>query len=142
MDGPRWRRDINSEELDILRTVYEANEETVLTICERHRISKTRLRKLVIAHGWRPRSPRRIDPRDIIGRLFRLLDAQITEMEQNMTKASAGEAAVLGRLVATLDKLIGMKNAETAARPKARRTKEISDIKAKLIERIEQLKRG
>jgi hypothetical protein len=140
----RLRRvvDIVGEELEALRIAYEGNVIPVAEVCETWRMSRSTLRKLVILHGWRQRHPRRIDPSDVIGRLFRLLDAQIRELEKDMTKAGASEAAMLGRLVATLDKLIGMKNAQAAVRAKPRRTREMSDIKARLIERIEQLKRG
>ena len=57
----------------------------------------------------------------------------------SMDGKGRGEAAVLGRLVSTLDRLIEIQDAETKRRhPRA--TRQISDIKAKLIERIEHLK--
>lgn len=142
MSELRQVTDFEGDELEELRSFYESNVEPVKWICGRYRIGPTTLRKLTIRHGWRQRHPRRIDRTDIIERLMRLLEKQITQLEMHMTKTGVGEAAVLGRLVNALEKLIDMKKAEDPPRPKARRTNEISDIKARLIERIEQLKRG
>lgn len=140
----RLRRvvDIVGEELEGIRVDYEGDELLIKLICEKWEISRSMLRSLVILHGWRQRHPRRIDPRDVVGRLFRLLDAQIRELEKDMTKAGAGEAAVLGKLVTTLEKLISIKKGQTIVPQTPRQTKEMSDIKARLVEQIEQLKRG
>ena len=141
MSGLRQVNDIEGDELEELRSFYEGNVEPVKWICERYRIGPTTMRKLVLRHGWRQRHPRRIDRSDIIERLMRLLERHITQLEANVGKTGAGEAAVLGRLVNALEKLIDLKKANAPVQPKARRSSEMSDIKARLIERIEQLKR-
>lgn len=126
-------------EWEIIRPHYEDGPDTVVQLCKRFETNKTALRNAAIAFRWRLRSPRRIDRGDIIERLFRLLDTHILEMETSMEGKGRGEAAVLGRLVSTLDRLIEIQDAETKRRhPRA--TRQISDIKAKLIERIEHLK--
>lgn len=128
-----------AEEWAVVRPHYEDGPETVDQLSKRFDTNKTALRNAAIAFRWRLRSPRRIDRTDIIERLFRLLDTHILEMETGMEGKGRGEAAVLGRLVSTLDRLIEIQDAETKRRhPRA--TRQISDIKAKLIERIEHLK--
>ncbi len=126
-------------EWEVIRPHYEDGPETIVRLCQQFGTSKTAIRNASIAFRWRLRSPRRIDRKDIIERLFRLLDTHILEMETSMDGKGRGEAAVLGRLVNTLDRLIDIQDAESKRRhPKA--TRQISDIKAKLIERIEHLK--
>ena len=143
MSGLRQVNDIEGDELEELRSFYEGNVEPVKWICERHGIGRTALHKLVLRHGWRQRHPRRINRSDVIERLMRLLDQQIRQLEETPANAGAGVATALSRLVNSLEKLIEMKRAEASRRPeRRRRPKEISDIKARLIERIEQLKRG
>jgi hypothetical protein len=127
-------------EWEIIRPHYEDGKDTVVELCRRFGTTKSSLRNASIVFRWRLRRPRRIDRTDIIERLFRLLDTHILEMETKMEGAGRGEAAVLGRLVNTLDRLIEIQDAESKRRhPKS--TRQISDIKAKLIERIENLKR-
>jgi hypothetical protein len=127
-------------EWEVIRPHYEYGPETVAALCKRFGVSKSAMRKAAIAFRWRLRRPRRIDRTDVIERLFRLLDTHILEMETSMEGKGSGEAAVLGRLVNTLDRLIEIQDAESKRRhPKS--TRQISNIKAKLIERIENLKR-
>jgi hypothetical protein len=139
----RLRRisDIQGEELEALHIDYEGNVIPIRELCPLYGIGPTTLNKMVTLHGWRRRSPRRVDPKDLIGRLLRLLDARVRELEAGMNKAGTIEVAELGKMVTSLDKLIIMRKAEAAAAPRPGRTREMSDIKARLIERIEQLKR-
>lgn len=125
-----------------IRRVYEAGGERVVDICARFGVSKSSMRQAAIAFEWRLRHPRVIDRTDVIERLFRLLDRQVRDLENDMAKAGPNETAVLGRLVNSLDKLIAIRDAHSAKRHPTRTTREISDIKAKLIARIEQLKRN
>jgi hypothetical protein len=61
-----------------------------------------------------------------------------------MTETGEKEVAVLGKLASTLEKLIDIDNAATAAtqanKPKAQR-KDIEELRNKLAQRIAQLKR-
>lgn len=125
-----------------VRPEYEDTDEPVALICARLEITQYALKKAVDVLGWRKRRPARADRRDIIMRLFRLLDTQIRILETNMTKAGEAEANVIGKLVASLDKLIALKKASDPAPRRSRAAREMSDIKQRLIERIDQLKRG
>jgi hypothetical protein len=90
-----------------------------------------------------PRHPHRaIDRGAIIGRMFRLLDRQIIQLEHDMTSTGEKEVAVLGKLASTLEKLIDIDNAETAGQPARGPGKDMRDLRNKLAARIEQLKRG
>ena len=79
---------------------------------------------------------------EIIKRLFKLLSRQITLLEDAMDKKpSDAEVAVLDRLVGTLGKLIVIETRNK--RPsRARQSKEMENVRNKLVERIEQLKRS
>ncbi len=126
-----------------VRTEYEETDEPVQLICERHEISLYALKRATDMLGWRKRRPARFDRRDITMRMFRLLDTQIRILEAKMTKAGEAEVNVLGKLVATLDKLMAIRRADEPAPPRsAKSAREMSDIKQRLVERIEQLKRG
>lgn len=128
-------------EWESIRPQYENQGERVVDLCARLGISRSSLRQAAIAFEWRLRRPRVIDRTDVIERLFRLLDRQVRNLETDMSKAGPNEAAVLGRLVNSLDKLITIRDANTAKRHPTRSAREMSDIKARLIARIEQLKR-
>ena len=125
-----------------IRPEYEGDDYTIAEICERHNTNKTAIRKAVIRFGWRPRAPRRIDRGDAIERLFRLLERQIKQLEIGGPVEGKDAAGTLVRLVNTLAKLTALRAAEIARRHREAAKPGISDIKVKLIERIEQLKRS
>ena len=127
----------------LAKTEYLAGDDyTIAEICERHNTNKTAIRKAVIRFGWRPRAPRRIDRGDAIERLFRLLERQIKQLEIGGPVEGKDAAGTLVRLVNTLAKLTALRAAEIARRHREAAKPGISDIKVKLIERIEQLKRS
>lgn len=125
-----------------VRTAYEDNGETTGAIAKRFGIATRTLQNHVMEDGWRRRYERRqVDRATIITRMFRVLERQIVFMEENMTETGEKEVAVLGKLASTLEKLIQIDNA-AAETPKAEKTKDMVDLRNKLAERIEQLKRA
>jgi hypothetical protein len=108
-------------------------------VAAKHRISVSTLNRLAILHGWRQRQPRRLDRNDMIARLFRLLDQHIRDLENATMNDGTDQAAVLGRLVSTLDRLIAIKDAETAKRPTPRRSsKAMIALRTQIADRIAQ----
>lgn len=128
-------------DFDALEADYHNRAILRRDICANYRISASTLTTIVRKRGWRWRSPKPINRHDIIDKLFRLLEAQIEKLEVTMGKTGTAEAGALARLVTSLGRLIDIKDAESARRNSSE-TRKMSDIKRRLIERIEQLKRG
>ena len=73
--------------------------------------------------------------------MFRLLERQIKQLEENMTQTGEKEVAVLGKLASTLEKLIDIDNAELErSRTAHRSARKCSNLRNKLAQRIAQLK--
>lgn len=107
-------------------------------VAARHGISESTVVRLARRHGWRQRQPRRIDQHDMIERLFRLLDRKVSELENSVTQGDTDQAAVLGRLVTTLDKLIAIKDAQAAKSAPRRSNKAMTALRAQIADRIAQ----
>ena len=120
---------------------YRADELTIRQICERFELTESELHAARTRLGWRGRHAKPISRKKIVTRLFRLLDRMLCKLEQDMTNAGEKEAAVLGRLVHSMGKLIALEDA-AGARMTARDSKEMQDIRSKLVARIEELKRN
>jgi len=69
---------------------------------------------------------------------MRVLDGQVRTLERQMTEPVDRNAALLGTMTKTLEKLIELDERQRAKQPAKR--KEMSDIRNKLAARIEQLK--
>lgn len=78
--------------------------------------------------------------RSMIVRMFQLMDKVMDHMEDNLAASTDNDVDLLGKLVVTLGKLIDIdRTAGNRAPP--RQTKEMLDIRDKLVRRIEELKR-
>jgi hypothetical protein len=111
-------------------------------IAARYHISTRTLLKHAVEGGWRRRTTRhQVDRGAIIARMFRVLDRQIVQLEQNMTETGEKEVAVLGKLASTLEKLIDIDNAAAQAEKPGAQRKDIQELRNKLAQRIAQLKR-
>jgi len=119
---------------------YEAGLLPLADVAIKHSISASTLHRLVVQGGWTPRAPHRIDPNDLIMRMFSALDAQMRDLETTMKDASGSHAGMLAKLVTTLDKLIEIKDAEARKRYHGgRASKEVNELRAKIAERIAEL---
>ena len=83
-------------DLGAIRADYEAGVLSITDLCIRHSISASAVHRLVVTHGWKPRAPHRIDPGDLIMRMFALRDAQLRDLETTMREAGSADAAMLG----------------------------------------------
>ncbi|HTJ57004.1 MAG TPA: hypothetical protein VL418_05500 [Devosiaceae bacterium] len=127
---------------EAVRADYEGEGGTLDAICARHGISRSALSWRAKHHLWSQRNRTgNVDRPQIIKRMFRLLEMQLIQLEKDMTQTGDKEVAVLGKLASTLEKLIEIDNA-AAEKPKPTRSKEIHDLRNKLAQRIEQLKRA
>ena len=91
--------------------------------------------------GWKRRKTPQVNRKQIIKRLFRLLDRMLAKLEEEMTIAGEKEVNVLGRLVQSMGKLIEIE-AATGTSVTPRQTKDMNDIRSKLVARIAELKRN
>lgn len=88
-----------------------------------------------------------VDRADIIARLFRVLEYQVKSLEKDIDMMRAEnrstgdkEAALLGKLAGDLEKLIELDDPERSGKRKLR-GKAVEDLRSKLVERIEHLRR-
>src|SRR6201999_2284019 len=59
-----------------VRVDYEDRVLPVADVAIKHRISASTLHRMAVRYGWTPREPHRIDPNDLLMRMFSALDAQ------------------------------------------------------------------
>jgi len=127
----------------LIRAEYESGEGTVQALLERHGILAPTLYTRLGREGWTLRKSLRATGRPaLIARLAKLLERQITHLEKNMKGNDDKEVALLGNMAKTLEKLIDLdrkQEADTGAEP---RDAEMSDIRHKLVARIERLKQS
>lgn len=119
---------------------YAANELTILQIRAKYDLTQGEFTYARQQLKWIRRKTPQVNRKSIIKRLFRLLDRMLEKLEAEMTKVGEQEVNVLGRLVQAMGKLIEIETAtDDAATP--RTTKDLHDIRRKLVARIEELKR-
>jgi uncharacterized membrane protein YgaE (UPF0421/DUF939 family) len=119
---------------------YAANELTILQIRAKYDLTQGEFTYARQQLKWPRRKTPQVNRKSIIKRLFRLLDRMLEKLEAEMTKVGEQEVNVLGRLVQAMGKLIEIETAtDDAATP--RTTKDLHDIRRKLVARIEELKR-
>jgi len=125
---------------ELVRPDYEANELSLPDVARKHGTNLTAVHRMAVRYGWRPRAPHRIDPNDLIMRMFAALDIQMRELEVTEMKTQGAQAGVLAKLVSTLDKLIEIKGAEARRTKDARRpSRQGKQLRAKIAERIAEL---
>jgi uncharacterized protein YjcR len=126
-----------------IKSDYEAGGMTVTAVAEKHGVAIAALHAERKRAGW---TLRRIvsttNRTSLIGRMFRLLDRQITQLEETMAKSGDKEVAVLGNLARTLEKLIEIEDAEKPKRSTKAHSKDMQDIRRKLEKRIDDLTKG
>ena len=95
---------------------------------------------MVVQNGWTPRAPHRIDPNDLVMRMFSALDTQLRDLETTTMDGNNSQAGMLARLVTTLDRLIEIKEVERRKRRSdGQASKEVTELRAKIAERIAEL---
>ena len=122
-----------------IRAEYEGKVFPTKVICERYGITYAQLRYQRQRHDWvsvHTRPPRKSE---LVTRMLRVLDQQITILERAVDEPIDKQTATLATQVKALDKLIEMGASERNVEPATRRN--MADIRAKLVERLAQSKR-
>lgn len=91
--------------------------------------------------GWPLRNHAPVNQAKLIRRIFVLVNKQVIHMEKNMAPGDK-DIATLNQLVGTVGKLIRFEHAAAPIGKRQRRTKSLAGIRDKLVQRIEELKRG
>lgn len=135
---------------DAVQLDYEQGNGRLAEICLRHGVTAAQLRYRRENHNWKPRHDwsQRVAP--MIRRMLRTLDEQVRQLEKLMsdTQKAPGDggpdprldknAALLGTMTRTLEKLIELDGAQRAKT--TTQNKRTSEIRDKLVARIVQLK--
>lgn len=125
---------------EAIRPDYEGDTLTVVQVAIKHRVSASTIHRLVVQHGWTPRAPHRIDPNDLIMRMFAALDAQMRDLESTMIDTNSAQVGMLNKLVATLDKLIEIKEVEASRnRRRGKPSAKVAELRSRIAERIAEL---
>lgn len=123
-----------------IRAEYEAGATPVLDLMAKHAIQSRELYWRIENDNWaRRRQTRPATRKDLILRLYRLLERQIVELEMTMTTPNDKEAAILGTLTRNLEKLIELDTREHGGAPETRKRTDIAVLRKKLAERIDRL---
>lgn len=126
----------------LVRADYEGDVETVDAVAAKHGITKGRLLYQARARGWRPRNRHHGGgAASLLLRLFRLLERQIHQMESEGAPMGEKEAAALGKVAATLEKLIEIERASAPRKAARTQSKDLQTLRKKVAERFAQLSR-
>lgn len=127
--APDWRA---------IRAEYESRQFLPTAICQRHGVSVAQLRYRREVEGWASINMRVPTQAKLVARLLRVLETQIKQLEREMDTPIDKQASILASQVKTLDKLIELGASERNVEPPSRR--DMADIRAKLVKRLDQLK--
>lgn len=125
-----------------VRQDFESDALTTIGICKKYRIGHDVLALHARRAKWHiEHRAGGLDRSILIRQLFSVLENQIKHLEgAEMTTTGEKEVAVLGKLAATLEKLIEMDARAAIKRPGASQTREMQDLRNKLIKRLEEFK--
>ena len=92
--------------------------------------------------GWPMRNRSPVNRDRLVGRIFSLINRHLAAMEKNMNPGSQTDVAVLNQLVGSLGRLIRFEAGSAKTGAPETRTTDLEDIREKLVQRIEDLKRS
>ena len=121
-----------------IRAEYEGREFLPAMICKRHGVTLAQLRYRREQEGWaliRSRRPRR---EELVTRMLRVLARQVEELEKMTDMPIEKRAKMLAEQVRTMDRLIEKGAAQRNVEPPS--TKDMTDLRAKLVKRLDQFK--
>jgi hypothetical protein len=121
-----------------IREEYEGRQFLPTVICRRHGISVAQLRYRREMEGWLSARARVPKQADLVARMLKVLNKQIRKLEAAVNEPIDKQANVLATHVKTLDKLIELGAAKPNVEPASR--KDVADLRAKLVKRMEQFK--
>ena len=125
-----------------VKYAYDSGELLIRDILVKFDITQGEFSHARTSLGWQLRKPPTPKRKQLINRLFVLLDRMLKKLENEMTTTAGDkEVAALGRMVQAMSKLIALEDAGSTT-VTARDSKEMEDIRSKLVARIAELKRN
>ena len=115
--------------------------EKLTDIYRRHDITKGEFDHHRREANWPLRNKAPVNRERLVGRLFWLINHHIRAIEKNVDKGIPADPALLNQLVGSLGRLLRFET-NTKKSEASRETEELSDIREKLVRRIEELKRN
>jgi hypothetical protein len=126
----------------VIREAYEGGDETVTEIATRFGVTKSAIAWRVKTQLWRMRNKRiGASGAALLARLYRLLERQIFDMEKEQSPMSEKEAAALGRVANTLDRLMQIERGAAPAKTPKRSSKDLEFLRNKIAKRLDELDR-
>ena len=128
---------------DLVRADYEGGDETVLEIAQKYGTTTARINVRKHRDGWIARNRGRSTRRDILARVYRILDGQTRKMEMAMDdgKETYGMSD-LANVTRTLEKLIVLNRTEDKRKRNPPESAVMKALREKLADRIDQLNQG
>ncbi len=124
---------------DDVRAEYESRQFMPTAICRRHGITLSQLRYRRETEGWLSIRARTIRPDELISRMVKVLDRQISLLEGKVDEPIDKQANILATHIKSLDKLIELGAAKPNVPPPSK--KDMTDLRNKLAKRLEQFNR-
>jgi len=131
--------DVRKPDWDTIREEYEGRLFLPSVICQRHGISEMQLRYRRQTEGWLSSRSRVPKHGDIVVRMLKVLDKQVRQLEQAVDEPIDKQVKALSETVKTLDALIKQGATKPNVEPASR--KDMTDLRAKLVKRLEQYNR-
>jgi hypothetical protein len=127
---------------ELVRLDFEGDRVSSWEICRKYGLSPATLTRRAKEARWGAKHRNAGLDRDIlIAMLFGVLEQQLRKLEVAVGDVNEKEAAVLGKLVATMEKLIEIEG-RTGSKAAPADTREMRDLRNKLASRIDRLKQG
>lgn len=125
-----------------VRLQVRAGEMTRNRICAEHGITTRRLARRIRENKWDvDEDATDLDRRIIVDELLLATEKQVLHLlEVEMSATGERESLLLGRLVSTLDRLIALDMRVTGKKTTPRQSKEMTELRAKIAKRLDELK--
>jgi hypothetical protein len=125
-----------------VRIAYEQSPEKLEDMARRFGVARSSISIRVRTDGWmRRRRTTVIDARNIVRRMYRLIEKVLVRMERSEEPMNEKDAGVLNRMAATLERLMDVeaKSPEPPTRGAVKETAEMQQIRKTIARRLEQL---
>lgn len=121
-----------------IRVEYESRAFSSIDICRRHAVTQSQFRYRREREGWIGSRARVVRSSDLINRLFKILNKQVSLLEKAVSDPIDKQVGALGATVKTFEKLAELRAAERDVEPTD--DKDMRDLRDKLARRIDQFK--
>lgn len=124
---------------DDVRAEYESRQFLPADICRRHGITQAQLRYRREQEHWLHLRAKPVRPEALMARMLKVLDQQVKLLEAAVNDPIDKQANVLSTHIKSLDKLIELGAARPNVAPPTK--KDMTDLRNKLVKRLEQFNR-